>query len=148
MITEQGTLPIGIEYKGKVHKEFTIRPQFVRDSVDAVEDERAQKNDSYLGLIVLSKQIEKLGDIPKESITPDLLMDMYDCDLAEMHAALGRLTKRLLSFRKKGKRSEDSGSRDGKAGVSVRRGDDHARGGDGRLPGDICQAVGHQGKGT
>jgi phage FluMu protein gp41 len=99
MITEKGTLIIGIEYEGKIHKEFELRPQIVRDSIDAAEDDRAKRNDSYLGLCVLAKQIIKLGDIPKEKITAELLMNMYEVDLAVISEASRRLQKRLQSFR-------------------------------------------------
>lgn len=99
MITEKGTLSIGVEYEGKTHKDFELRPQIVKDSIDAIEDDRARKNDSYLGLCVLAKQITRLGDIPKEKITADLLMNMYETDLAVISEAARRLQKRLQSFR-------------------------------------------------
>lgn len=102
MITEKGQLIVGIEFKGKVHTDFELRPQIVADSVDAVEDERAQRNESYLGLIVLSKQLIKLGEIPVDQITAQLLMGLCDIDMAEINAGLGRLQKRLKSFRREG----------------------------------------------
>jgi len=102
ILTEKGTLPIGVEYEGKVHRDFELRPQKVSDSIDALdEDERARKNDSYLGVVVVSKQLVKLGDIPKEAITPDLVMDMCDVDMEEINDALKRLKTNLLSFRKR-----------------------------------------------
>ncbi len=103
MITEKGTLIIGVEYEGKTHKEFELRPQLVSDSVDAVEDDRAKRNDSYLGLCILAKQIVKLGDIPKEKINAEMLMNMYETDLAVISDAARRLQKRLQSFRREDK---------------------------------------------
>jgi len=99
MITEKGTLIVGVEYEGKVHKDFELRPQLVKDSIDAIEDDRARKNDSYLGLCVIAKQITKLGDIPKDKITAELLMNMYEIDLSAISEASRRLQKRLQSFR-------------------------------------------------
>lgn len=112
MITEKGTLIIGIEYEGKVHKEFELRPQLVKDSIDAIEDDRARKNESYLGLSVIGKQIIRLGDIPKEKITAEMLMNMYEVDLAVISDASRRLQKRLQSFRGESKTAEktDSGN--------------------------------------
>ena len=105
MFTEKGTLPIGIEYDGKIHRDFELRPQTVADSVDAVEEDRARDNESYLGVVVLAKQMIKLGDIPREDITTNLLLGMYDVDIAAVNEALGRLRKRLLSFRDEPKNS-------------------------------------------
>lgn len=117
MITESGMLVVGVEHGGKLHKDFELRPQLVRDSVDAMEEERAQTNQTYLGLVILTKQITRLGDIPKEEITPDLLMEMHDIDLAEINAASRRLAKRLESFREAGGGQPQSGTGDGEAGV-------------------------------
>jgi hypothetical protein len=120
MIKEKGILPVGVECDGKVHREFEIRPQLVGDSVDAMEDEKARGNDAYMGLVVLSKQLVRLGDIPKEKITAPLLMEMYDVDLAEMHSALGRLQKRLTSFRGEGKTPEKADSGADETGLQAR----------------------------
>jgi hypothetical protein len=101
ILTEKGTLPVGVEHNGKLHRDFELRPQKVSDSIDALdEDERARKNDSYLGVVIVSKQLVKLGDIPKEAITPELVMDMCDVDMEEINDAMKRLKTRLLSFRK------------------------------------------------
>lgn len=104
MITEKGTLPIGIEFEGRVHRDFELRPQKVKDSVDVMEDPRAQKNDGYFGVAVLARLIEKLGDIPKEKITPSLLLEMWDEDLKALHEAKGRVSQKLASFRGEEKR--------------------------------------------
>lgn len=101
MITEKGTLPIGVEFEGKVHREFEIRPQKVKDSVNVMEDPLAQKNDGYFGVAVLCNQIERLGDIPKEKITTALLMEMWDDDLKALHEAKGRVGRKLATFRGK-----------------------------------------------
>lgn len=105
MITEEGTLPVGVEFKEKVHRDFEIRPQKVSDTVEAMEDPRALKNDGYFGVAVLVKQIVKLGDIPKEEITPSLVMGMWDVDLKALHEAQGRASQKLASFRDKDQKS-------------------------------------------
>lgn len=99
MMTTKGTLMIGIEYNGKTHTDFVLRPQIVRDSIEAVENERAQHNESYLGLCILSKQILSIGDIPEKDITPELLMDMYEVDLSIITEASRRLQKQQRTFR-------------------------------------------------
>ena len=117
MITEKGTLIVGVEYEGKLHKDFILRPQLVSDSVDAVEDERARSNESYLGLCVVGRQLEKLGDIPKEKITPELLMGMYEVDLAVISDASRRLQKKQRSFRGEDTTAEKNRSSTAKAGL-------------------------------
>ena len=101
-ITEKGTLAVGIEHGSKIHKEFELRPQMVRDSIEAMEDERAVKNDSYYGICLLVKQIKTLGDIPGENITPELLMDMTEVDFKILMEGKEALDKRLCTFRDKG----------------------------------------------
>ena len=98
MMTERGTLPVGVEFEGRQHREFELRPQIVRDSIEAMEDERAQKNKNYMALAVMARQVVRLGDIPKEKITAALLMEMYDQDLAAMAEAAGRLRQRMARF--------------------------------------------------
>ena len=109
-MTEKGTLPIGVEHEGRTHKEFELRPQLVRDSVDALEDDRAQRNDTYLGVCVLAKQLIRLGDIPREKLTPGLLMDMYEADLAAISAAARRLQQRLARFPGSGETGKEGGA--------------------------------------
>jgi phage FluMu protein gp41 len=102
MITEKGTLVVGVEYEGKVHKEFELRPQLVRDSVEALEGEhaeRAKNNDSFFGVCLLTKQTVKIGDIPKEHITPVLIMSLTEIDFQIVSRAREALEKRLRSFR-------------------------------------------------
>ena len=101
-ITRNGTLAVGIEYGGKIHKEFILRPQMVRDSIEAMEDERAVKNDSYYGICLIAKQMEFLGEIPGEKITPELLLDMTEVDFKILMEGKEALDKRLRTFRDEG----------------------------------------------
>lgn len=78
---EKFTLPIGIDFAGKIHKDVEMQPAKVRFTVDAYEDARAVANDVYFGLVVIAKRIVRLGDIPLASITPYLLLDAYQMDL-------------------------------------------------------------------
>lgn len=101
--TEKGTLSFGVEHKGEIHRDFEIREQLVRDSVEAIEDKehgaRAEKSDSFFSVCVTARRLLKLGGIPKEAITPDLIMDMRQEDLNEIHAASKRLEEARRRFR-------------------------------------------------
>jgi hypothetical protein len=72
---EKGPLPVGVEFNGKVHRDFVLRSRLVKDSVEIMESDvaaRADKNDSFYGVCLMARQIEKLGEIPVEEITPEL----------------------------------------------------------------------------
>lgn len=106
MITHKGKLPIGIEVDGVVHREFELRPQLVRDSIEVLKDERAQQDDGLFGLALLAHQVVSLGTLPKERITVDLLLDAYDADMKVMMGAADALRERLKTFRDEGAQPE------------------------------------------
>ena len=111
MITEKGSLFVGIEHGGKVHKDFVLKPQRVGDSIAVLEGPlaaRAAKSDAFFGMVLLCRQIEKLGDIPQKDITPELLMNLVEVDFQEINQAREALDKRLRSFRDKTKKSEEA----------------------------------------
>ena len=103
MLKETGTLPIGVEYEGRTHREYEIREQLVGDMIDVFDDEglasRAAKNNFFLGICILAKMIICIGDIPKDQITPALLMSMLQDDMNELKQAEVRLDERRKSFR-------------------------------------------------
>lgn len=98
MIIVKRTLPIGIEYGGERQKELEIRPRLVADMIDALENERAQRNDRYYGLAMVAGQVVKLGDIPKEEITADLLLGMYEQDFDVLTEAAETARRRVEGF--------------------------------------------------
>ncbi len=87
----KGVLPVGVEFAGKVHREFELRPQFVSDSCAVYEDKanasRAEKNPYFAGVCIIARRLEKLGDIPRASITPDLLLTMRAEDMTALQLA-------------------------------------------------------------
>ena len=116
---EKGTLPLGVEYGGKVHKEFELRPLVYRDSIE-IYDSRDPK-DPPLGrcearAYELAKQLIKLGDIPGEDITPELIKGLFDDDASALVTASGRLDKRVSSFFRPKEGPHDAGAGPGKGG--------------------------------
>lgn len=105
MITEKVTLPVGIEIDGVLHRDVVLRPQKVRDSIEALEDARAQTDESWLGLILQCRQIVKLGTLKTEQITPELLMDLYEVDMQILMEGAVKLRERLRNFRDKNQES-------------------------------------------
>ncbi len=102
MMKESGVLIVGVEHGGKVHTSFVLRPQLVKDSIEVMEGdeaERASRNPHFAGACIIAKQIESLGEIPKEEITTDLVMSLVDIDFEVISKARETLEKRLRSFR-------------------------------------------------
>jgi hypothetical protein len=89
-----GTLPVGLEYAGKIHKDFKLRPAKVRDTIESTAEVGADNNLKFM-LAILARQLVSLGDIPKTHITSELLADLYDVDLAEIHESQEELEKKL-----------------------------------------------------
>lgn len=104
-MTEKGTLPFGVEFEGQVHREFELRPQYVRDTVDIFENPdvaaRAARNNQYFAACLFAGRLVRLGDIPKEAITVDMLLDMRQEDYDAIILAGGRLDERETTFRGK-----------------------------------------------
>jgi hypothetical protein len=105
MLTEKGTLPVGVEYNSETHREFEIREQLVSDSVsifdDPVQGVKAEKNIQYANLCITAKMIVSIGSIPKAEITPELLMNLLQSDFNEISLAEVRLKAKRESFRGK-----------------------------------------------
>jgi hypothetical protein len=102
MLTEKGTLPVGVEFDGKTHRDFEIREQLVRDMVEVYDDPelsaRAEKNDAFMGLCLMARQV-RIGTIPQEAITPELLLGMHQADMSAINKAEKVLVARRASFR-------------------------------------------------
>lgn len=102
-MTEKGTLPVGIKYNGEIHTKFEIREQLVCDGINIYDNpelaSRAEKNNAFMGLCILTSQIVSLGTIPKENITVELLLNMPQSNLNELNSASKRLEERRKNFR-------------------------------------------------
>lgn len=144
-MTETGILVVGVEYDGQVHREFELRALKVRDTVDLKDSphaERAAKNDEYHGVCLMAIRLEKLGEIPKKEITPELLMDMLDEDLGEIVKAEGRLKRKLRSFRDETQATEENDPGAPEDGVHAGSGDGDDGSGSGGLARDLDGAEG------
>ena len=109
-MNKDGMLPVGVEFEGVIHRDFMLRPEKVRDAIEAMEEEKSKTNNTYLYIATFSRQIEKLGDIPKESITTELLLEMTEVDFEELEKAKKALEQQLKSFRGEGKEVPDPGT--------------------------------------
>lgn len=77
----QFRLPRGyVDEEGKVHRDGVMRLATARDEIVPLQDYRVQGNRAYLVIILLSRVITKLGDLPRISV--DTVEGLFSTDLA------------------------------------------------------------------
>ncbi len=77
----QFRLPRGyVDEEGKVHRDGVMRLATARDEIVPLQDYRVQGNRAYLVIILLSRVISKLGDLPRISV--DTVEGLFSTDLA------------------------------------------------------------------
>ena len=97
-MTEKGELQYGVEYpsgSGQMHYAFELRLPTVSDNIDAIETSGGSSN-LRLNTMMLAASLVKLGDIPREAITYELLGTMVDDDYDVMTEARDRLKKKRM----------------------------------------------------
>jgi hypothetical protein len=109
-LKENGTLPLGVEYAGRLHRDFELRPEMIKDVLDVEKEESCRDSNTYTALFMLSRELVKLGDIPKEAITPELLKGMASVDFNALLEARSRLRESLGSFRETGEGQAEAGA--------------------------------------
>ena len=94
-LTFSGTLPVGVFYAGKRHRDYVLRLGLSGDVIDA-QAENPAGSMLLIALDLFRRQLLRLGDIPAEAITLDLLRQgLAEIDHAELERADGELTKKL-----------------------------------------------------
>jgi len=75
------TLPCGyIDERGRLHRQGTMRLALARDEVEPLRDARVKDNDAYLGILLLSRVITRLGDIAP--VTTAVVEGLFSADFA------------------------------------------------------------------
>jgi hypothetical protein len=111
VISEVGTLPIGVMHAGERCRNFTLRPLQVKDSLAvrrSPDADKAAADDEYMGLCLLGRRLTIEG-VPMEVQNLDFMLNLYDDDLAEIMAAEGRLSEELARFRGEVQKAADPG---------------------------------------
>jgi hypothetical protein len=86
----QFTLPKGyIDKDGNLHKKGTIRLASAADEILPMKDPKVQRNPSYLAIIVLSRVITKLGELPH--ISTDTIENLFISDLTYLQELYRRI---------------------------------------------------------
>ncbi|KGT95300.1 hypothetical protein NG99_04580 [Erwinia typographi] len=74
--TLSGQLEIGVEFDGKLHRDFTLRLPTVGDEIDVAEDESVPE--SGFRVAIFARCLTALGSIPAKQLSYKLLRDELD----------------------------------------------------------------------
>ncbi|MBD3922436.1 phage tail assembly protein [Paenibacillus sp. PR3] len=86
------TLPRGyVDKHGNLHKHGTMRLATAADEILPLRDPRVQQNAAYLTIILLSRVITKLGDLPV--INPGVIEGLFSSDLAYLQQLYARINE-------------------------------------------------------
>lgn len=96
---EPFALLYGLEYGGTRHFDGAIRVPTVRDREIALEEAAANASDAQIDRHVWARTITRLGDIPPEKITAELLESLVDTDYGPIARAEAEARKKLLPVR-------------------------------------------------
>lgn len=103
MLTETGTLPIGLEVGGEFHCDYELRPLKVKDII-ASNQTFDNPSKLYADCVGFAMRLVKLGKLNLDEIRKgengavrlaDMLTELYDPDIDELYAAQERLKKKL-----------------------------------------------------
>lgn len=75
------TLPHGyVDERGTLHRQGTMRLATALDEVEPLRDPRVRANEAYLGILLLSRVLLRLGDIGP--VSPDVVERLFAADYA------------------------------------------------------------------
>ena len=99
---------------------------------------RAEGDDELMGLLSYAARLE-IDGVPKEAMTLDLMLGLYEDDLAEIIQADGRLKEEIARFR--GEKAQANHLGPDAAGDTVGDGADHGVGRGPEVAGDVVGAA-------
>lgn len=93
---EPFSLIYGLEYGGERHFDGTIRVPTALDRETALEEVQDNASEARVARHVWARTIQRLGTIPRNKITPELLANLVDDDYGPIHKAEENARKKLL----------------------------------------------------
>jgi hypothetical protein len=88
------TLPLGfVDESGNLHKSGTMRLATAADEIMPLRDPRVSANQAYLVIILLSRVITRLGNLPEGSVNPGLVERLFSADLAYLQDFYRRINE-------------------------------------------------------
>jgi hypothetical protein len=94
-----GTLPIGVEVDGVVHREFSFRGSTVGDNIEVTEELDAAgeaPTPLRLGTAMMARQLVTLGTLKREQITTALVRGLHTADWNHLDRLSEDQEKKLL----------------------------------------------------
>lgn len=86
------TLPQGYaDAAGRIHREGVMRLATARDEIEPLRDASVRTNGAYLSVLLLARTVTRLGDLPGESLTPELIQDLYAVDFDHLQRLYERV---------------------------------------------------------
>lgn len=83
-------LPRGfVDSNGNLHREGIMRLSNAADEITPLQDPRVQRNGAYLGIIVLSRVITRLGSLP--DVNPGVIEKMFAADVSYLQEFYERI---------------------------------------------------------
>ncbi len=83
-------LPRGyMDEDGVVHRAGVMRLASAMDEIEPLQDPRVQANEAYLVILLLTRVVMRLGDLP--AVTPNIVERLYASDLAYLQEVYQRL---------------------------------------------------------
>jgi hypothetical protein len=84
------TLPRGyVDGSGATHREGVMRLATARDEIEPLRDPAVRENEAYLGVLLLSRVVERIGEVT--DITPDLIEGLFAADFDHLQRLYQRL---------------------------------------------------------
>jgi hypothetical protein len=86
------TLPRGyVDSEGEIHRDGVMRLATAHDEIAPLRDPRVQANRGYIVVILLSRVITRLGELP--TVTPKVVEDLFSGDLAYLEQLYRRINE-------------------------------------------------------
>jgi hypothetical protein len=86
------TLPKGyIDSEGKLHRHGVMRLATAKDEIVPLQDYRVQSNRAYLVIVLLSRVISKLGELPV--VDTEVIENLFSTDLAYLQEFYRRINE-------------------------------------------------------
>jgi len=83
-------LPRGfLDSEGQLHRKGTMRLATALDEIEPLNDPRVQANEAYLVILLLSRVVISLGNVP--AVTPQVIEGLFASDLAYLQDVYQRL---------------------------------------------------------
>lgn len=86
------TLPRGyVDEAGRIHRDGSMRLATALDEVDVLQDPRVAQNTGYLPILLLSRVVGQLGELPV--VTPEIIGGLFVIDLVYLEDLYQRINR-------------------------------------------------------